>query len=241
MRHGESEYNVLKKCAGWLDCNLTANGIAQARAAGRLLAEQGFLFDVAFSSELTRAKHTRELILDEMGLTGIPLRQSWRLNERHYGGLDDLTTEEAQCRFGQETVRLCREDFAFRPPSSSSGVSVECLPPATPPDPESMRDATARCAWYWHGVVVPAVERGARALVVAHGDILRLLCGQLFEMTEDAIVHSPVAPNAAPFILEFNDDFGVAEHYYLSQIDDTVPVLVTAPLVRLPRHAGRDF
>ncbi len=199
VRHGESEYNVLKKCAGWLDCNLTANGIDQARTAGRLLAGQGYMFDVAFSSELTRAKHTRELILDEMGLSGIHLRQSWRLNERHYGGLDDLTKEEAESLFGQEAVRLCRESFHFRPPPAMDrrdACSSVSIPAGASVESESMQDATLRCLHYWQNVVVPAATSGKSILVVAHGEILRLLTGYLLHLREEEIVRAPIPSNA---------------------------------------------
>ncbi len=231
VRHGESEYNVLKKCAGWLDCNLTANGMAQARAAGRLLADQGYLFDIAFSSELTRAKHTRELILDEMGLAGIHLRQSWRLNERHYGGLDDMTKEEAECRFGQEAVRLCRESFRFRPPAAADRVdacSLVRLPDGSDLDSESMRDATVRCLHYWMTVLVPSARSGRSILVVAHGEILRLLMGYLLHMTEEEIVRTPVLPNATPVIFDFDGDLTVITHNVLCGSAQLSPVLEPA-------------
>ena len=232
VRHGESEYNVMKKCAGWLDCRLTPNGVMQARSAGQMLRSRGYGFDVVFSSVLVRAVDTRCLLLDEMGLSGIDTQQSWKLNERHYGGLDDLTREEAELKYGQETLRLCREDFEYRPPLSTR-KHVACFGggPAddTYPNSESMNDAAARCLDYWQNVIVPVVSSGKRAIVVAHGEILRLLTGHLLEASEEEIVHTPVLPNATPFVFHFRDDFSVSAHYLLADSTELTPA-VAAPV-----------
>ncbi len=229
IRHGESEYNVLKKCAGWLDCRLTFNGILQARGAGQMLRSRGYAFDAAFSSVLKRAVDTRCLLLDEMGLSDIETHQSWRLNERHYGGLDDLTRDEAELKYGEETFRLCREDFGFRPPLAT-GKHVDCfgggLADEPFPNSESMNDVTARCVDYWQNVIVPVVSSGKRAIVVAHGEILRLLMGHLLEASEEEIVCTPVLPNARPCIFDFRDDFSVSAHYLLGDSTELTPAAV---------------
>jgi len=223
VRHGESQYNVLKKFAGWLDCDLTSNGIRQAREAGRMLQDQGYSFDVAYSSALKRAKDTRYFLLDEMGLGDIPAYQSWELNERHYGAFDDLTREEAELQFGKETMRLCRENFRFCPPVSTTSETLYFgeQPTERPvPKSESMSDATERCLEYWSNAIAPALGAGRRVLVVAHGEILRLLTGRLLEMSEDEIVRAPVVANATPLVFDFGDDFTVADHYCLSQSNE---------------------
>jgi len=228
LRHGESQYNVLKKFAGWLDCDLTPIGIRQAREAGRMLQEQGYSFDMAFSSELRRARDTRHFLLDEMGLGDIPTFKSWRLNERHYGAFDDLTREEAELLFGKETMRLSREDFRFCPPASTRCEPLyfgEQPPAESAPKSESMNDATGRCLEYWQNSVVPAVRDGKRVLVVAHGEILRLLTGHLLGMSEDEIVHAPVLRNATPLILDFTDDFTVSDHRVLTDSTEPTPLI----------------
>ena len=231
VRHGESEYNALKKCAGWLDCRLTSKGIAQARKAGQALLDQGYTFDVAYSSTLKRAVDTRRFLLEEMGLTGISTPQSWRLNERHYGGLDDLTREEAELKFGLETLRLCRQDFEFRPPSadkeSSQRFGIDLLGSSLPKS-ESMNDAVGRSLDYWHNVIVPVVASRAAVLVVAHGELLRLLTGFLLQMGEQDIVRSPVLPNATPLVFEFNDDFTVSTRYFLPGFGALSPIALGA-------------
>jgi 2,3-bisphosphoglycerate-dependent phosphoglycerate mutase len=158
-------------------------------------------------------------LLDEMGLNRITTFRSWLLNERHFGGLDDLTREEAESRFGQETLRLCREDFRFRPPQSTGKETFYSggrPPNGVVPRSESMSDATIRALACWRNVIVPVASTGMTPLVVSHGEILRLLTGHLLGMSEDEIVHTPVFPNATPMVIEFNDDFRVLSHYSLA-------------------------
>ena len=225
LRHGESQYNVLKRFAGWLDCDLNLDGIRQAKRAGQMLLDLGYSFDVAYSSALKRAISTLQCVLDEMSLNSISVNQSWRLNERHFGALDDLTNEEAELRFGQETLRLCREDFRFYPPISGRGqVPYFCEKPPVNmiPKSESMYDATSRCLVYWQHVIINSVRTGKCALVVAHGDILRLLTGYLLGMKEDEIIHLPVIANAIPLVFDFDNDFRVSAHYYLEEIKNPI-------------------
>lgn len=223
MRHGESEYNVLRKFAGWLDCDLTAEGVSQARAAGRVLQEQDYSFDVAYSSELVRATETLRYSLEEMGLDNIPVHRSWRLNERHFGALDDLTGEEAELEFGQETVRRCREDFRFYPPiSNGNGApsSASRVDAAVIAGSESMHDTMTRCVGYWHDAIVPEVRTGKRVLTVAHGDVLRLLTGYLLAMSEEEIVRMPVPANATPMVFDLRDDLSVSGYFSLLMADN---------------------
>jgi 2,3-bisphosphoglycerate-dependent phosphoglycerate mutase len=221
MRHGESQYNVLKKFAGWLDCELTDEGMAQARRAGRILRSHGYAFDLAYSSMLKRAANTLRIVLDEMDMFSVPCQRSWRLNERHYGGFDGLTLEEAQATFGQETIRLCRENFEFRPPVSKEthlGSTNRTSQTSIVPECESMRDASERCQAFWSDVIKPEVSTGSRVLVVAHGEILRLLTGRLIGMSESEIVRAPVIPNATPWVFELGDDLQVCNHRLLTEV-----------------------
>lgn len=240
MRHGESQYNVLRKFAGWLDCELTADGIAQARQAGRILLEQGHSFDVAYSSELVRAADTLRHALEAMGLHDIPVRRSWKLNERHFGALDDLTREEAELEFGQETVQRCQEDFRFYPPvSTAARLSAPRTDEAV--IGESMHDAMTRCLAYWNDVIAPAVSDGKRALVVTHGDILRLLTGYLLGMSEQEIIRLPVPDNASPMVFHLDDELAISCHYSLPR---TVKKATENPLLtdfsdEAPAESGR--
>jgi len=225
MRHGESRYNVLNRYAGWLDCDLTPEGVAQARRAGQVLREREYSFDLAHTSMLKRAVETLGYALAEMGMNDIPVRRSWQLNERHFGALDDLTRAEAEARFGQETLRQCREDFRFPPPGSTlkdTAYSGELPPGGVMPASESMHDATMRCLAYWQDVILPEVSTGKRALVVAHGDILRLLTGCLLGKTEDEIIHASVLPNATPMVFELGEDLRVIGHIPLNEVRDTL-------------------
>jgi 2,3-bisphosphoglycerate-dependent phosphoglycerate mutase len=141
MKHSESRYNALKKYAGWLDRELTSNGITQAKTAGQILLSQRYFFDMAYSSSLIRVIDTLQNVLDEMSLNDIPISRSWRLNERHFGALDDLTN-------GKETLRLCLEDFRFCPPVSNGRQLLylgEFPPAGMIPKSESLHAATVRC------------------------------------------------------------------------------------------------
>jgi 2,3-bisphosphoglycerate-dependent phosphoglycerate mutase len=220
VRHGESQYNVLKKFAGWLDCDLTADGIMQARKAGRLLKDSGYSFDVAYTSKLKRANETLRHLLDEMNLDSTSIFQSWRLNERHYGALDDLTREEAELKFGKEILRQCRENFRCSPPILVGGKNDHFGGQYSMPNSESMFDVTARCLLYWNSVIIPAMTAGKSVLVVTHGELLRLLTGSLLEMDEEDIILTPVLPNASPLVFDLREDFSVSNHFFLSEIGD---------------------
>ena len=163
-------------------------------------------------------------------MNSIPLHRSWRLNERHYGGFDDPTRDEAELKFGAETLRHCREDFRFCPPVATTGNGRHTVNTTGTvlPRSESMHDATTRCLIYWEHVLVPQVEAGQDVLVVAHGELLRLLTGHLLGMTEDEIIGMPVFPNAVPLVLELRDDFSVSSHHFLEQVKEPIG------LARLP-------
>lgn len=220
VRHGESQYNILKKYAGWLDCDLTMDGIEQAWKAGILLKEKGFSFDMAYTSLLKRANETLRYLLEEMGQDDIAVFRSWRLNERHYGAFDDLTREEVELKFGEAILRECKENFYSCPPVSENirnyqfgGQVGDILLPKS----ESMDNVTTRCLLYWNSVIAPTLAADKTVLVVAHGELLRLLTGYLLEMGEEEIIRTPVIPNAAPVVFDLRDDFSVAGHYLVTE------------------------
>jgi 2,3-bisphosphoglycerate-dependent phosphoglycerate mutase len=227
MRHGESHYDVMKRFAGWVDCGLTDLGIAQARRGGAELRARGYSFDSAFSSALVRASETMRFALDQMGLQDIPRRRSWMLNERHYGGLDGLTADEVETVFGKEILRMSREDFNFSPPKkphtdNNSGCGSTARTADSMPQCESMREASQRCWRFWTEGIMPAVVSGNRVLVVAHGEILRLLTGRILGASENAIARTPVIPNATPWVFHFGRDFSVQGHELL-KLDPVLP------------------
>lgn len=173
LRHGQSQSNLEDRFTGWQDVGLTDEGRERARHAARLLAEADLTFDAAFSSCLSRAVSTLRIVLDEMGQAQVPIRASWRLNERHYGALQGLEKAEAETWYGEERVRAWRRGYRSRPPA------------AGPPEPlhagdrrheypltESLKDVSERVLPYWSGTISPAVAGGGRVLVVAHGNSL---------------------------------------------------------------------
>jgi 2,3-bisphosphoglycerate-dependent phosphoglycerate mutase len=231
MRHGESQFNVVKRFAGWVDCGLTDLGIAQARRGGTELRDRGYSFDSAYSSALLRASETMGFALDQMGLRGIPCRRSWMLNERHYGGLDGLTADEVEVAFGKETLRMSREDFNFSPPKKShtdndSSCGSTARTADNMPQCESMREASQRCWQFWTEGIMPAVASGDRVLVVAHGEILRLLTGRILGVGESEIPRAPVIPNATPWVFHFGRDFSVQGQEVL-KLDPVLPTAAT--------------
>ncbi|MBX9590124.1 MAG: 2,3-bisphosphoglycerate-dependent phosphoglycerate mutase [Hyphomonadaceae bacterium] len=198
VRHGESEWNRLNLFTGWKDPGLTDKGIAEARAAGRLLKAQGYRFDVAFTSDLVRAQRTLTLILEELGQTGLTTHQDQRLNERDYGELSGLNKDEARKKWGERQVHLWRRSFDVAPPGG-----------------ESLKDTAARVLPYYQAEIWPAVKAGRNVLVVAHGNSLRALIMQLEGLSGEQIVARELA-TGAPIVYRLNDDGTVKDRRDLS-------------------------
>ncbi|MEE2525840.1 2,3-diphosphoglycerate-dependent phosphoglycerate mutase [Hyphobacterium sp. HN65] len=196
IRHGQSEWNLQNRFTGWVDVKLTAEGEAQARKAGRLLAETGFAPNCAFTSVLTRAIRTLWLTLEEMDRVWIPVEKSWRLNERHYGGLTGLNKDETRAKHGDEQVKIWRRSFDVPPPALD--VSDERHPSHDPrytdlspdqlPAAESLKLTLERVQPYWEKEIAPLLEAGEDVLVVAHGNSLRAIVKLLFQMSGEDIV-----------------------------------------------------
>jgi len=222
LRHGESIWNKENLFTGWTDVELSEKGIQEAKDAGRILKSEGFVFDIAFTSVLKRAIQTLWLALEEMDLMWIPVYNSWRLNERHYGALQGLNKVAMVDRFGAEQVRLWRRSYDVRPPSLDPGD--ERSPARDPryagleqkdiPLAECLKDTVARVLPYWHETLGPTIRSGKRVIVAAHGNSMRALVKYLDNIPEEEIVGLNI-PTGIPLVYEFNDDLSPIRHYYL--------------------------
>jgi 2,3-bisphosphoglycerate-dependent phosphoglycerate mutase len=193
VRHGESEWNLKNLFTGWKDIDLTENGVAEARAAGRKLKAQGLFFDVGFTSALIRAQRSLDLILEEMGQTDIPVFRDKALNERDYGDLSGLNKDDARAKWGAEQVHIWRRSYDVAPPGG-----------------ESLKDTAARVLPYYIQEILPAVLRGKRVLISAHGNSLRALVMVLERLSTDDILEREIG-TGAPLIYRLNADSTVAE------------------------------
>jgi 2,3-bisphosphoglycerate-dependent phosphoglycerate mutase len=222
LRHGESVWNKENRFTGWIDVGLSDKGTAEAQEAGRDLAREGFIFDVAFTSVLKRAIKTLWLALEEMDLMWIPVHHSWRLNERHYGALQGLNKTETVEKHGMEQVKIWRRSYDVPPPPLTSddpyypgrdpryaGVPKEELPLT-----ECLKDVVARFLPHWHDTIAPVVRSGQRVIIAAHGNSLRALVKYLDEVPDEEIVGLNI-PTGIPLVYELTDDLKPVRHYYL--------------------------
>jgi 2,3-bisphosphoglycerate-dependent phosphoglycerate mutase len=222
LRHGESIWNKENLFTGWTDVELSEKGTQEAMEAGRVLRSEGYVFDVAYTSVLKRAIKTLWLALEQMDLMWIPIHNSWRLNERHYGDLQGLNKVAMVDRFGAEQVKLWRRSYDTPPPalntnddrSPAKDPRYADLEPKDIPMAECLKDTVARVLPYWHETLVPAIQSGKRVLVTAHGNSLRALVKYLDNMPEAEIVGLNI-PTGIPLVYEFNDDMTPIRHYYL--------------------------
>jgi 2,3-bisphosphoglycerate-dependent phosphoglycerate mutase len=192
VRHGQSEWNLKNLFTGWKDPDLTEQGVAEAKDAGRRLKGQGLVFDIAFTSVLTRAQHTLDLVLEELGQSGLPVKQHLALNERDYGDLSGLNKDDARKKWGEEQVHIWRRSYDVPPPGG-----------------ESLKDTLARTLPYYVQEILPGVLRSERTLVVAHGNSLRALIMVLEKLTPEGILARELA-TGVPIIYRLNADATVA-------------------------------
>jgi 2,3-bisphosphoglycerate-dependent phosphoglycerate mutase len=226
LRHGESVWNKENLFTGWTDVGLSEKGVQEAVEAGRLLRSEGFIFDVAYTSVLKRAIKTLWLALEEMNLEWLPIHNSWRLNERHYGALQGLNKLEMVDKFGAEQVKLWRRSYDIRPPaleenderSPASDPRYASLDKKDVPMAECLKDTVARVLPYWHNTIAPAVKSGTRILLTAHGNSLRALLKYLDNISDEEITGLNV-PTGIPMVYEFNDDMSPLRHYYLGDVE----------------------
>ena len=222
LRHGESQWNLDNRFTGWTDVDLTDNGRREAQAAGELLKREGYSFDIAYTSVLKRAIRTLWITLDAMDLMWLPVVHSWRLNERHYGALQGLNKAETAARFGEEQVLVWRRAYAIAPDPLSPGdprwagndPRYKHLKPEEIPATECLKDTVARVVPFWKDSIAPALSRGRRVLVAAHGNSLRALIKYLDNVSDEEIVGVNI-PTARPLVYELDADLRPLKHYYL--------------------------
>ena len=219
LRHGESDWNRENRFTGWTDVDLSPQGIAEARAAGKLLKSEGYDFDIAYTSVLKRAIRTLWIALDELNRTWLPEEKSWRLNERHYGALQGLNKAEMAAKFGEEQVLIWRRSYDTPPdPLELTDPRYEGKDPryagVQVPRTECLKDTVARVVPYWQGTIAPAVRAGKRVLVAAHGNSLRALVKHLDGISDEAIVKLNI-PTGIPLVYELDDALKPQRHYYL--------------------------
>ncbi len=222
LRHGESVWNKENKFTGWQDIDLSEKGIAESKNAARLLKEKSFIFDLAFTSFFKRSIHTLEIVLGELGLPDIPVKKSWRLNERRYGALETLDKTEVAARYGAEQIHLWRRGYEDTPPplSESDSRYLGGLPQmddlkTNPPLTESLADVERRLLPYWQNEIIPAVKSGKKIIIVAHGNSLRALSHHLDNLTKEEVENLEISLGI-PLIYELNDHLTPLRHYYLS-------------------------
>jgi len=222
LRHGESTWNKENRFTGWTDVDLSDKGREEALAAGRLLKQEGFSFDLAFTSVLTRAIRTCWMALDELGELWIPVQRSWRLNERHYGALQGLNKAETAERHGEAQVKVWRRAYDIPPPPltpdderhPSRDRRYADLAPGELPLTESLKDTVARFLPYWHEAIAPAIRSGKRVLIAAHGNSLRALVKYLDNISDADIVELNI-PTGIPLVYELDADLKPIRSYYL--------------------------
>jgi len=222
VRHGESVWNRENLFTGWTDVDLSERGKEECSRAGRLLKQQGLIFDVAFTSLLKRAIRTLWIMLDEMDLMWTPTHPDWRLNERHYGALQGLNKAETAARYGEEQVKLWRRSYDVRPPSLTQedprhpqfDPRYRSLKPEELPATECLKDTVERVLPCWRDEIAPCLQAGSRPLIVAHGNSLRALIKYLDGISDADIVKLEI-PTGTPLVYELEPELKPLRHYYL--------------------------
>ena len=222
MRHGESTWNLENRFTGWTDVDLTEKGVAEAKAAGKVLKDEGFTFDLAYTSVLKRAIRTLWLTLDEMDMMYLPIKHDWRLNERHYGGLQGLDKAETAAKYGDEQVLVWRRSYDTPPPAlaenddrtSFNDPRYAGLPKSAIPLTECLKDTVARVMPAWDEEIAPAIRAGKKIIISAHGNSLRALIKMLDGISDSDIVGLNI-PNGQPLVYELDADLKPIRHYYL--------------------------
>ena len=226
IRHGESTWNLENRFTGWTDVDLTPTGVSQAISAGQLLKAEGFEFDVAYTSVLKRAIHTLQYALDAMDSTWLPVVKDWRLNERHYGGLQGLNKAETAQQYGAEQVLVWRRSYDTPPPALEGGgprsgrgdPRYAKLEPAQIPLTECLKDTVARVVPFWQEVLAPRIQSGERIVIAAHGNSIRALVKYLDNIADDAIVGVNI-PNGIPLVYELDAQLQPIRSYYLGDAE----------------------
>ncbi len=227
LRHGESIWNKENRFTGWTDVDLSEKGLDEAKAAGQLLKESGYLFDVAHTSVLKRAIRTLNITLEALDLMWIPVKKNWRLNERHYGALQGLNKAETAAKHGEEQVFIWRRSYDIPPPALSADdprsagrdPRYASLKPAEVPMTEALKNTVDRFVPYWKNEIVPDLRAGKKVLITAHGNSIRALLKYLEDIPETEIVELNI-PTAQPLVYELTDDLKPIRRYYLGDQDE---------------------
>lgn len=222
LRHGESLWNKENLFSGWTDIDLSNHGKEEVREAGRLLKEQGFSFDVAFTSVLKRAIRTLWTVLDEMDLMWIPVYRDWRLNERHYGALQGLNKSETTSQYGDAQVKLWRRSYDVRPPAldladprhPSHDPRYKDLSPEMLPATECLKDVVERSLPCWHECIAPILRSGKSVLIAGHGNSLRALVKYLDNISDAEIADLNI-PTGIPLVYQLDEELRPIRHFYL--------------------------
>jgi 2,3-bisphosphoglycerate-dependent phosphoglycerate mutase len=222
LRHGESTWNQENRFTGWTDVDLSEKGVAEALEGGRVLKQQGYTFDVAYTSVLKRAIRTLWMVMDEMDLMWIPVHRSWRLNERHYGALQGLNKAETAEKFGEAQVKVWRRSYDIQPPALEKtdprypghDLRYQGLTGQELPLTECLKDTVARFLPYWFETIAPVVRSGQRVLIAAHGNSLRALVKYLDNVSDEDIVELNI-PTGMPLVYELDEDLKPLDRYYL--------------------------
>ncbi|MFX1376962.1 MAG: 2,3-diphosphoglycerate-dependent phosphoglycerate mutase [Promethearchaeota archaeon] len=226
LRHGESIWNRENRFTGWTDVDLSEKGVEEAKEAAKLLKEEGFTFDIAFTSVLKRGIRTLWIVLDQMDLMWLPVYRSWRLNERHYGALQGFYKSKMALEVGEEQVLVWRRSYDIPPPALKTSdprfpgndkkyqdLKVEEIPLT-----ECLKDTVERVLPYWHETIVPTIKSGKKVLISAHGNSLRALVKYLDNVSEDQIVKLNI-PTGIPLIYELDEKVKPIKHYYLGDVE----------------------
>jgi len=222
IRHGQSHWNKANLFTGWKDVDLSDQGLAEARDAGKRLKAEGFDFDICYTSVLTRAIKTLHLALEEMDRLWLPVRKSWRLNERHYGALQGLNKAETAEKYGDEQVHIWRRSYDTPPPALEPGDDRDPgadpryanLEPGDVPRAECLKDTVERVLPYWHDTIAPDIKRGQRVIIAAHGNSLRGLVKYLDDIDNSEILKLEI-PTGVPWVYDLDDDLKPLRRYAL--------------------------
>jgi 2,3-bisphosphoglycerate-dependent phosphoglycerate mutase len=222
MRHGESQWNLENRFTGWVDVDLTDKGVAEARRAGETLKANGYDFDVAYTSLLTRAIRTLWLAQEVLDRRWLPVIKHWRLNERHYGSLQGLNKTETAKKYGDAQVLIWRRSYDTPPPALSlddpahprNDIRYANLLSEELPQTECLKDTVERVVPYWQIEIAPQIRAGKRVIIAAHGNTIRALIKHLDNVADEAIVNLNI-PTGVPLVYEFSDDMQPIRSYYL--------------------------
>ena len=227
LRHGESQWNLENRFTGWTNVDLTKKGEEEAKKAGELLNQEAIEFDVAHTSLLKRANRTMEICINEMGLSRVSKKFNWRLNERHYGGLQGLNKAETAEKHGDEQVLIWRRSYDIPPPELDYNDErhpmfdklYSAIPTDLLPNSESLKDTVKRFMPYWFDVIKPEIEEGERVLIVAHGNSLRALIKYLDQISDKDILKLNI-PTGVPLVYELDEDLKPIKSYFLGDQDE---------------------